>query len=224
MVDSVSSVSSSTSLFEASETASEELGKEAFLKLLVAQLEFQDPLEPKENSEFVAELAQFSSLEQTVGINDRLDQLSLQTQGLANSQVTSLVGTTATVSGNMVTVDGTGSGTPVAFELGDDATSVKVSITNQNGDVIRTIDVGERSEGYVQIQWNGQSDAGIVQPEGTYVVSVVAENENGDAVDVSQETTSEVSAVSFDKGYPVLHLTNGAAVPVSDLLRVESNT
>src|SRR5690606_30096946 len=57
-------------------------GKDAFLRLLVEQLKNQDPLQPKENSEFVAELAQFSSLEQTTGINDRLDMLSVQSQGL----------------------------------------------------------------------------------------------------------------------------------------------
>jgi flagellar basal-body rod modification protein FlgD len=223
MIDSVTSTSSYTS-GDFGDVASKELGQEAFLKLLVAQLEHQDPLEPKENSEFVAELAQFSSLEQTIGINDRLDQLALQNQGLANSQVVGLVGHKATVRGNMVTVDGTGLGTPIAFELSGDATSTKVTIANQYGEVVRTIDVGERSAGYVQIQWDGRSDAGTVQPEGAYAVSVSTENENGAPVGVSQETSSVVDAVSFDKGYPVLHLTNGAAVPVSDLLRVETNT
>src|SRR3954468_12296666 len=78
------------------------LGQDAFLKLLVAQLKNQDPLNPQQNYEFVAQLAQFSSLEQSVGINTRLDQLAAQNQGLQNSQVVSLVGKTATVKGNIV--------------------------------------------------------------------------------------------------------------------------
>ena len=54
--------------------------------MLVAQLQHQDPLNPQENYEFVAQLAQFSSLEQSVGINERLDALAVQNQGLQNSQ------------------------------------------------------------------------------------------------------------------------------------------
>src|SRR5690606_24693038 len=88
------------------------LGKDAFLRLLVEQLKNQDPLQPKENSEFVAELAQFSSLEQTTGINDRLDMLSVQSQGLANTQVTSFVGKRVVVRGDVFTRDSGGQPTP----------------------------------------------------------------------------------------------------------------
>lgn len=224
MIDSVSSTTSSAATSDLSAATSSAMDRDAFLKLLVAQLKYQDPLEPKENSEFVAELAQFSSLEQTMGINDRLDQLSLQTQGVSNSQVVALVGNLATVRGNMVTIDGSGAGTPVAFELAGEAANTRITITNQFGDVVRTIDVGARPEGRTQITWDGRSDTGSVLPKGTYVVNIATQDENGEAVGVSQQTSSVVKAVSFDKGYPVLHLTNGASVPVSDLLRVESTT
>src|ERR1700754_527009 len=80
------------------------MGQEAFLKLLVAQLQNQDPLNPQDNYEFVAQLAQFSSLEQTIGINDRLDQLALQSQGLQNTETIALVGKQVTVKGNIVTL------------------------------------------------------------------------------------------------------------------------
>src|SRR3954463_8192615 len=87
------------------------LGEKDFLKLLVAQLKNQDPLAPQDNSQFVSQLAQFSSLEAAMGTNTRLDSITGQNQGLANTEVVSLVGKTATVKGSLITSPG--SGTPV---------------------------------------------------------------------------------------------------------------
>lgn len=198
------------------------MGQDAFLKLLVAQLKYQDPLKPQDGSAFVAELAQFSNLEQTMGINDRLDMLALQNRGLANTEVVALVGKQATVRGNMVTSDGTGIGTPMAFNLASAADTVSVTIRDQAGQVVRTIDVGAKNGGNVQLMWDGRNDAGIVQPAGTYSVNVTAKDAGDNPVGVTQETKGIVTAVSFDKGYPVLHLENGISVPVSDLLRVDT--
>jgi flagellar basal-body rod modification protein FlgD len=196
------------------------MGRDAFLKLLVAQMKNQDPLKPQDNSQFVAELAQFSSLEQSMGINDRLDLLATQNQGLANSQVVGMVGNEVTVKGSMVTSAGGGAAVPVSFSLSGDTASTVVTVRNQAGKVVRTLDLGAREDGMVKLSWDGRDQAGMVQPAGTYVVSVSAKNDKDAAVSVSQETTGIVKSVSFDKGYPVLQLDNGTSVPVSDLLRV----
>jgi flagellar basal-body rod modification protein FlgD len=198
------------------------MGRDAFLKLLVAQLKNQDPLKPQDNSAFVAELAQFSSLEQSMGVNDRLDQMMLQNQGMANSNVVNMVGNVATVKGSLVTTDGTGTGVPVTFSQNKKSASTVVTIVDQNGKSVRTLDLGERNGGISKINWDGRSDQGLVQPAGTYSVQVKAVDEDDGTVVVSQETTGTINGVSFDKGYPVLHLSNGVSVPVSDLLRVES--
>ncbi|HWA76084.1 MAG TPA: FlgD immunoglobulin-like domain containing protein [Polyangiaceae bacterium] len=222
MVDPVSSSGAASGGFAEALGANKSLGKEAFLKLLVAQLKHQDPLKPQDDSAFVAELAQFSSLEQTMGINDRLDLLSAQSQGLQNSQVTSLVGKLATVRGSLITSEGKGVGVPVAFSLDTAADKTVVTIRDQGGNTVRTIDLGERADGLTQITWDGRDDAGNIQPAGTYSVAVQATNESGSPVVVSQETKGTVQAVSFDKGYPVLHLSTGVSVPVADLLQVDS--
>lgn len=203
-------------------TGDKALGRDAFLKLLVAQLRHQDPLKPQDDSAFVAQLAQFSSLEQTMGINDRLDTLAVQSQGLQNSEVVGLVGKLATVRGNLVTADGSGSGVPLAFTLSGAAEQSTVTIRDTSGRIVRTMDVGARAAGVVRLAWDGRDDAGNVQPQGSYSVAVSATNESGGAVSVSQSTQGTVSSVSFDKGYPVLHLDSGVNVPVSDLLQVNS--
>lgn len=201
--------------------AEQEMGREEFLKLLVAQLQNQDPLKPQDNAQFVAELAQFSNLEQTMGINDRLDALSMQNQGLQNSQIVSMVGKTATVRGSMVTANGSGSPTPLSFNLEGNADKLSLTIADLNGKAIRTIDIGKKAAGLVRLTWDGRSDDGVVMPAGTYTVTVKATNDAGKAVSSTQETTGTVKSVSFDKGYPVLQLSNGVSVPISDLLKVQ---
>lgn len=198
------------------------LGKEAFLKLLVEQIKNQDPLQPRENSEFVAELAQFSSLEQTIGINDRLDMLSLQNQGLANSQVASFVGQRATVRGDVTTLDASGQPAKIAFRLSEPAESVKVTITNAKGDVVRTLELGKADTTVRTTAWDGMNNEGVRQPEGRYTFTIAARGKDDKVITYDPEATGVVESVSFNKGYPELTLVGGLSVPVSDLIRVES--
>ena len=199
------------------------LGKDDFLKLLVAQLKNQDPLKPQDNTEYVAQLAQFSSLEAAMGTNSRLDAITSQNQGLANTEVVSLVGKVATVKGSLVTSAGSGTPVPVSFTLGAKTDTTNVSIQNSTGKVIRTIPIGAHSAGLVKLSWDGKDDRGNVMPAGTYAVSIQAKTAAGDSVSAAQETTGLVKSVAFDKGYPVLTLANGMQIPVSDLLKVESS-
>ena len=196
------------------------LGQEAFLKLLVAQLQNQDPLNPQENYEFVAQLAQFSSLEQSIGINDRLDALALQNQGLQNSQIVSLVGKEATVKGDIVTLNGQGSIVPISFTLDDAAKESTIVIQDTAGRPVRTIPVAAKAAGTVTVQWNGQNDAGNPQPAGPYKVTITAKGEDDAPVSLTQQTTGLIQAVSFDRGFPVVSLDNGVQAPVGDLLSV----
>ena len=198
------------------------LGKDAFLKLLIAQVSHQDPLKPMDDTAFVAQLAQFSSLEQSMGINSRLDALSAQERGMANTQVASLVGKSVTVKGSITTLDSAGIGSPLSFTLSDNAASVDVTLTNSTGTAVRTVHLGPESAGLVKMVWDGRDDSGVAQPPGAYAVSVVAKDSNGAAVDSSLETTGVITNVGFEKGYPNLQLDNGVSAPASDLLRVNS--
>jgi len=219
MVDRVSSGLSSGALTQAM-GGNKAMGQEAFLKLLVAQLQNQDPLNPQENHEFVAQLAQFSTLEQSVGINERLDQLALQNQGMQNSQIVGLVGKDATVKGSIVTLSGQGAIVPVSFTLEKPAEEATIVIRDAAGRNVRTIPVSARAAGTVTVTWNGQSDTGNPQPAGPYQVSVTAKNADGGPVPLTQQSTGRIESVSFDRGFPVIHLDSGVAAPVGDLLSV----
>src|SRR4051812_26335654 len=155
------------------------MGRDSFLKLLVAQLKNQDPLKPQDNSAFVAELAQFSSLEQSMGVNDKLNQMMLQNQGLANSNVVNMVGQIATVKGSLVTTDGSGLGVPVAFTQDRASDQTTVQIQDASGKIVRTLDLGQRPAGISRITWDGRSDDGLVMPAGTYAVALKANDADG---------------------------------------------
>jgi flagellar basal-body rod modification protein FlgD len=219
MVDAINSSLGAGALSKALGTDTS-MGQEAFLKLLVAQLKNQDPLNPQESSDFVAQLAQFSSLEQSIGINDRLDQLALQNQGMQNSEIVGLVGKQATVKGNIVTLSGQGAIVPISFTLSDAAEASTIVIKDSAGRSVRTIPVAAKSAGTVTVQWNGQNDAGNPQPAGPYQVTVTAKNAEDAPVALTQQTTGTIQSVSFDRGFPVMHLDNGVQAPVGDLLSV----
>ena len=226
MVDAVNSVNKALAAggLTKAATGGKELGQDAFLKLLVAQLKNQDPLNPQQNYEFVAQLAQFSSLEQSVGINDRLDQLAQQNQGLQNSQVVQLVGKTATVKGSIVTLKGQGQTVPISFKTEGATKESTVVIKDQAGSTIRTLKVGPKAAGIVSVAWNGQSDTGLPQPAAPYQVTVTAKADNDAPVTLSQQTSGVIKSVSFDQGFPVLQLDNGVTAPVGDLVSVSPSS
>jgi len=227
MVAPVTGSSSSSSAQDASLGAAlgtnSSLGEQDFLKLLVAQLKNQDPLAPQDNTQFVSQLAQFSSLQAAMGTNTRLDTITSQNQGSANTAVIGLIGKQATVKGSLVTASGSGTAVPVNFTLAAATDSTNVSIQDSTGKVVRTISIGAKNAGLVRTSWDGRDDSGNVMAAGTYAVSVQAKSPAGGAVSVSQETTGQVKSVAFDKGYPVLTLDNGMQVPVSDLIEVDSS-
>ncbi len=224
MVDGISSTNGSVGAGSLAQAmgGSDALGKEAFLKLLVEQIKNQDPLQPKDNSEFVAVLAQFSSLEQTMGINERLDLLSIQRQGAANTQVAGFVGKMATVRGDVITRDASGQPSKFKFQLAEPAETVLITVSDADGRAVRTLELGKSDFTSRDAMWDGMSDEGVRQPPGRYTFTIKARGPNDEVIAASGEASGIVKSVSFNKGYPELSLEGGIAVPVSDLIKVES--
>lgn len=199
--------------------ASGTMDKEAFLKLLVAQISHQDPLKPMEGTEFVTQLAQFSAVEQALEQSRRLEVLSAQMSGLANNAATDLVGKTVTLRGKAVSFDGvTATGSSVT--LGGASESVKVTVRDANGKPVRTLDLGAKPAGALAVTWDGKDDAGQPVPAGSYTLDVQAKAKDGSAVSVSQDVQGVVTGVFFEKGYPEIVLDSGVRAPISDLVGV----
>ncbi|MBI5537747.1 MAG: flagellar hook assembly protein FlgD [Deltaproteobacteria bacterium] len=219
-INNVGSTSASSGLTSALGGGSSALGQDAFLKLLVAQISHQDPLKPMDDTAFVAQLAQFSSLEQAISTNAKLDFLALQQRGVANTEMAVLVGKNVTVKGDKVRLDGQNLAVPVNFTLDGDATTVAVTIKDAQGKTVRTMQLGQQQAGLVKINWDGKDDNGMTLPTGTYSVSIEAKADGGAPVGYTQECSGVLKSVSFANGYPLLELDTGVTAPASDLLKV----
>ncbi|HHM01854.1 MAG TPA: hypothetical protein ENJ15_02505 [Caldithrix abyssi] len=185
---SINTAATGTSALSDTRVFQNSLGKEEFLKLLVVQLQNQDPLSPLESQEFSAQLAQFSSVEQLTNIDNNLEESIksnvVLSQTINNTLATTLIGKQVTAAGNQVEL---AEGTPakVSFELQNAAQEVTVTITDSAGNVVRTLEGQGLSSGIQSLEWDGRDDDGIAVPEGIYSFSVKATDASGAEV-VSQ--------------------------------------
>lgn len=193
------------------------IGKDAFLKLLIAQMSHQDPLQPMDGTQFVTQLAQFTAVEQATAQSQTLSAISAQLSGISANDAVNLVGKQVTLRGQSLAFDGV---TPASANatLSGPAADVKVSITDASGKVIRTLDLGARPAGAFPVTWDGRDGAGQPVAAGSYSYSVSATTAGGATVASSQDVTGVVSKVTFDKGYPTVVLTSGVTAPISDLV------
>jgi flagellar basal-body rod modification protein FlgD len=185
----------------------------------VAQLQHQDPTQPAQGTEFVTQLAQFAQLQQSVNQTSELTSMTAQMTGLSNNQTTDLVGQSVTMGGGTVSFDGS-TATPSNVTLAAAAAQVTATITDSSGNTITTLNLGAEPAGPLNIQWNGQTQAGAAAPAGSYNISVAAADSTGASIAVSQSVTGVVTSVSFNQGYPMLNLSTGASAPISQLVTV----
>jgi flagellar basal-body rod modification protein FlgD len=195
------------------------LDKDAFLKLLTAQLSHQDPLQPTEGAEFMAQLSQFAMVEQSIAQSTKLDLISTQMTGLSSNEAANLVGKTITVRGTGIAFDGIAA-TGASVNLDAPAAKVTVRIQDGNGNTVRTLEMGARQAGGIAISWDGKDDAGQPVKKGNYSLKVDATTPDGKTINTSQDVTGTVMKVTFDKGYPEIQLDSGVTAPVSDLVSV----
>ncbi|MCA3015496.1 MAG: flagellar hook assembly protein FlgD [Myxococcaceae bacterium] len=203
----------------ATPTGSNKLGKEEFLKLLTAQLANQDPLAPVDNQAFIAQLAQFATVEQQSQMNSTLESLLLAQASSNQTNVANLVGKDITFASSSVRLNGT-DGVDLNARLSGEATKVSAIIKDENGKVVRSITVeGRRAAGEVSLQWDGRDARGNQLPAGDYSVTFTAENVQGKSIDVSTRGRGRATGVSFADGVPQL-VVNGVRVRLTDVLEI----
>ncbi len=216
MIGTVAANSTASNISNASESSI--VGKEDFLKLLVTQLQYQDPLNPAESTEFTAQLAQFSSLEQLTNVNKNLEYLQLYQASINNAQAVGFIGKTVSASGNSINVsDGVSEG--INFELSEDAANVTISIYDGSGELAGTIEAGELGEGTQSIAWNAKDPDGNTVSDGDYTFEVAAVDSEGNEVEVSTFTKVTITGVTFEDGTAYL-LAGGRKIAIGDIKEV----
>ena len=222
-VDSLLSATSGSSASSTTSSSTSGLGMDAFLQLLVTQLQYQDPLDPMDDKEFVAELAQFSSLEQLTEINSGIEGLTSLGQEQQMIGAVNFIGKTIEASGTAVSLED-GEATAVTFSLPEDASTCLVNILDSAGSIVRTVDLGGTAAGDVEFTWDGKDYDGNVQDDGQYQVSVTATNADGEVMKVSTTMTGLVEGIQQVSGSYYLDIGGGRYVAFTDITNVVNET
>jgi flagellar basal-body rod modification protein FlgD len=189
------------------------VGKDEFMKLLLAQLKNQDPLKPMDGTDFAAQLAQFSSLEQLKNLNTTLETQSVNQMTLGYAQSVNMIGKEAVAnSGNTVTANG--QTTKLNYSLAKDAQTVTISIMDKDGKLVKSWNESARTAGMNSATW----DCSGVE-KGNYTYQIAATDSAGAPVKAETMTTGVVTAVHF-RSNQILVTLNGREVPLSAISEV----
>ncbi len=194
------------------------MGKNDFLNLLVAQLQHQDPLNPLDSTEFTAQLAQFTSLEQLNNINANLESLQNYQAAIKNAQAVDLIGKTVEAAGNTVVLREDGE-TVLRFDLAQDVEYLSANIYGPEGNFVRTVTTGPLFAGRHALSWDGRDQEGNRLTAGRYSYEIQATARDGEAATAAPFVSARVTGVTFDGQTPQLRA-GDYTISVNDIREV----
>ena len=202
-------------------TANEAGSAERFLKLLVTQMQNQDPLNPMDNAQITTQIAQINTVNGIQELNTTVKGLNGQFVQMQALQGASLVGRDVTVAGNLMSYDDDADGVARGvggFELTGSADRVKVEVLSGAGRVVDTLDLGAQTAGSHSFSWTPQGTALPTSADG-YRFRIVA-TAGTTAVASTALMRDRVEAVSMVGDKLTLEMTNSGKLPYSDIKAV----
>jgi flagellar basal-body rod modification protein FlgD len=195
-----------------------ELGRDSFVRLLLSQLQSQDPTSPQSSEAFVAQLAQFTTVELMEKQAGHLEALLVAEAAGNQLGVASLVGKEVSFAANTITTTTAGEPRDLTIDLPSSAENVVVTVKDAEGRVVRTVNLGARATGQSPFTFDGLDNAGEPLPPGDYSFSVVA-TASGKPVEATILQHGAVDGVSFIDGVAQL-LVGGRKVGLPDVIEI----
>jgi flagellar basal-body rod modification protein FlgD len=222
MTSAIQTLSSNPTYEAQPQTPSAILGKDDFLKLLVMQLRFQDPMSPLKGTEFAAQLAQFSSVEQLSNMSTQLTKSNetnaVLTRSINNALAATFIGKGVRAGTDTFQYNGTGI-VKLGYNLSSNAETVVVKVHDASGNVVRTINAVPTNKGDNNFEWNGKDDAGKELGSGKYTFTVDAKGNSGESLTASQFIYGTVSGVRF-KSDGTVFVIGGVEISLSNVLEI----
>lgn len=197
----------------------DDLGKNEFLDLMIAQLENQNPLDPQDNGAFISQLAEFSALEEMQQINNTVNGFSTKFQSTQALQASAMVGRSVLVPGVEAPTDSEGAISGIA-ELPSGTTSLSISVLNGSGELVRKVEMGQQFAGSVPFEWDGKNELGDTMPADKYTIKAEIKTSAG-AEQVDTLFASQVNSVSIaQSGAVTLNLAGLGGVPLESVREI----
>jgi len=193
------------------------LGKDDFMKLLLVELQYQDPTEPTDTEKILTQTSQLASLESTDKTNKALEDLAASLSSANDFSTIAAIGKTADLGSNAISLD-KGENTTFEIYFPDSIQQGTVEIVDVNGNTIKSLDVGSNPSGVYQFTWDGTDNAGNQLEGGIYYVNGSYTNENGDAK-TTRVGAYPIESVRFDNGETLVKLGSNY-VPLSNVKEV----
>jgi flagellar basal-body rod modification protein FlgD len=176
----------------------EALSKEAFLKMTMEQIKYQDPLNPVKNDQFTQQMAMLSQLEQQVNMNTTLTSI-LDTSKNMQIAALQLVGKDVSADTGLLYHDGERASS-FQFTLPESVSDLKVEVITEDGEALDVLDMGAREVGAVTAKWDGIMNNGVPAPAGKYSYRIIAKGADGKEVTVPTKIEGRVTGVTTMKG------------------------
>jgi flagellar basal-body rod modification protein FlgD len=180
------------------------LSNDDFMKLLLVELQYQDPTSPTDTEQILSQTSELATLEATDNTNKALADLAASLSASNDFSTISAIGKTADLGSNAIAID---KGSSSTFEIffPQDVQQGSVEITDSNGDVIQTIDVGSNPSGVYQFTWDGTDKTGASVDGGIYYANASYTDTNGDP-QTTRVGSYPIESVRFDDGKTLLKL------------------
>ncbi len=204
---------------DASTSSGDDLGKDAFLMLMVAQLQYQDPLNPAEDTEFVAQLAQFTTLEYMMEINDNMSNVVAGQEQQLVIGVASLIGKEVSARGYGISVSELGI-SKILYASDETIVYGTANIFDASGNLVASVTLPSTAAGIHEFNWDGKYSSGSDAPQGTYTFALSATDADGNTVVTDVQVSGIVDAVSNYYGEQLLRLVDGRVVAFSEVQEI----
>jgi len=179
------------------------LDKDDFLKLMLTQMKNQDPMSPLQSHEMAAQLAQFTSLEQLFNVNKNLEGLARAQDPMQKYEALNFLGKTIKADTRQIVRQPGDQGSELRFNLMADAQKVKLTIQDEAGQIIKTVDYGNLKAGPNKLVWSGTDNEDRDVKPGKFAFNIDALN--GDKkIGVVTETKGTITGVNYTPEGPML--------------------
>lgn len=182
----------------------DKMDKDAFMKLMLAQMKNQDPSNPMQSHEMAAQLAQFTSVEQMQNMNSTLTEMKNEQKPAQQYTALNFIGKSVSGDSSKVFRTQGDKDHEFKFNLGDSAKTAEIKVKDENGEVVKTYKLQNLKKGENKITWNGQDERGLNAHPGAYQFSIEAKNSADQPLAVKTDFDGLITGVNYTTEGPVL--------------------